>query len=176
MRAPELGYQPAKSKTVSLEAPTVIRMFSHNDSYLIKDTNGDYRNRGWAYSIIGEYVRQLWESELAEPGTFRNKIKAYREAIQSAPTMPTDAIIVIDKIAADQLPIWEQENTNRVLMQNPHTIAGNEIHIVVPQEQGSAYHVTCLNPECAKFVCIPGEALAKAQAPVPMQQLDLLAG
>jgi hypothetical protein len=176
LRVPELGYQPAKSKTVSLETPTVIRMFSHNDSYLIKDANGDYRNRGWAYSIIGSYVSQLWESELAEPGTFRNKIKAYREAIQSAPTMPTDAIIVIDINAADQLPVWEQENTNRVVQKNPHTIAGNEIHIVVPQERDAAYHVTCLNPECAKFVCIPAQASAPVQVPAPIQQLDLLAG
>lgn len=172
LRNPELGYAPAKAKTFELETHECMRLFKHREDVAVKDQNGDWRNRGWAYSIIGNYVRELWQSELREPGSYRARIKNLRNAIESAPIMPSDAVAVIDTTV--KLESWTQEGVTRVVNENPHTIVGHEIHVAVPQDPDQAYRVCCLHEDCTRFVCIPLAAEEPAPA-APTLQLDLLA-
>lgn len=172
LRDPELGYAPAKAKAFELETHECMRLFKHREDVAVKDQNGDWRNRGWAYSIIGNYVRELWQAELREPGSYRARIKNLRNAIETAPIMPTDAVAVIDTTV--KLESWTQEGVTRVVNENPHTIVGHEIHVAVPQDPDQAYRVCCLHEDCTKFVCIPLAAEEPAPA-APTLQLDLLA-
>lgn len=179
LRDPELGYAPAKAKGFELETHECMRLFKHREDVAVKDQNGDWRNRGWAYSIIGNYVRELWQAELREPGSYRARIKNLRNAIETAPLMPSEAVVVIDTTV--KLESWTQEGVTRVVNENPHTIVGHEIHVAVPQDEHQAYRVCCLHEDCAKFVCIPlaAEEPVPAAAPAapaaPTLQLDLLA-
>jgi len=176
LRNPELGYAPAKAKTFELETHECMRLFKHREDVAVKDQNGDWRNRGWAYSIIGNYVRELWQAELREPGSYRARIMNLRNAIETAPLMPSEAVVVIDTTV--KLESWTQEGVTRVVNENPHTIVGHEIHVAVPQDEHQAYRVCCLHEDCAKFVCIPlaAEEPVQAAAPAaPTLQLDLLA-
>lgn len=172
LRDPELGYAPAKAKAFELETHECMRLFKHREDVAVKDQNGDWRNRGWAYSIIGNYVRELWQAELREPGSYRTRIKNLRQAIETAPLMPTDAVVVID--TSVKLESWTQENLTRVINENPHTIVGQEIHVALPQEPDQAYRVCCLHMDCTKFVC-PSHAEAEQGPASPTLQLDLLA-
>ncbi|HBP4949343.1 MULTISPECIES: hypothetical protein [unclassified Pseudomonas] len=172
LRNPELGYAPAKAKTFEIETHECMRLFKHREDVAVKDQNGDWRNRGWAYSIIGNYVRELWQAELREPGSYRARIKNLRNAIETAPIMPTDAVVVIDTTV--KLESWTQEGVTRLVNENPHTIVGHEIHVAVPQDPDQAYRVCCLHEDCTKFVCIPLAAEEPAPA-APTLQLDLLA-
>lgn len=171
LRDPSLGYDPQKSKTFTIDTPTCMRLFKHRDSVAIKDESGDWRNRGWASSIIGNYVRDLWQAELREPGSYRQRIKSLRKAIEEAPIMPTDAVAVIDTTV--KLDIWTQETLTRVVTETPHTIVGHEIYIAIPQEPDQAYNVCCLHEDCTKLVCIP---LAAEESATGSLQLDMLAG
>ena len=181
LRNAELGYTPQKAKSFAIETHECMRLFKHREDVAVKDQNGDWRNRGWAYSIIGNFVRDLWQAELSEPGSYRARIKNLRNAIETAPIMPTDAVAVIDTTV--KLGHWTQETLTRVVNENPHTIVGHEIHVAVPQDPDLAYRVCALHEDCTKFVCIPLAAVESAPAPAPAPaaeaptlQLDLLAG
>lgn len=172
LRNHELGYAPAKAKTFELETHECMRLFKHREDVAVKDQNGDWRNRGWASSIIECFVSELWQTELSEPGSYRARIKNLRNAIETAPIMPTDAVAVIDTTV--KLESSTQETLTRVVNENPHTIVGHEIHVAVPQDPALAHRVCCLHGDCTKFVCIPLAAEEPAEAPT--LQLDLLAG
>ena len=170
---PELGYTPEKAKTFTLDTPSCMRLFAEREDVAIKDENGNWRNGGWAYTVIGNYVRDLWEAELREPGSYRARIKHLRKILTDAPIMPAGAVAVIDTRV--ELPSWSQSSIERVLKEHTHTQVGHEIHVLVTQDTDKSYGLCALSPECTTFVLAPGAAPA-APAQAPQEQLDLIAG
>lgn len=78
-----LGYNPKNAGTYAIVIPEVVRI--DRDERLMRDADGLWRSAGWAYSIVGNYIDALWRDELREPGSYKKRIKAYRQAVDSAP-------------------------------------------------------------------------------------------
>ena len=89
----EVGYYPPGGQIPSPEIPRAYRI---NDNALVMPEEGTWRDSGWAYSVVGEYVRGLWETELRAPGSFEVLIPPYREAIGAAQLVPEGSEAVVD--------------------------------------------------------------------------------
>jgi hypothetical protein len=110
---PELGYTPEKAKTFSIFTPNALRFGDEN--VLLQDDQGDWRCHGWAYSVVQEYVRNLWRDELIEPGSFKKRIEAYRHSIETAPRITGEVSITIDTSKLSQLEDWQKNSIARFL-------------------------------------------------------------
>ncbi|HBP4949353.1 TPA: hypothetical protein L5629_004241 [Pseudomonas aeruginosa] len=162
-RNPNLGYKPAKSKVVSMDTPRFMRVREGHYYYATQDANGDWRGDA-SHCFMNSFITNLWKSELAEPLTYRGKIKAYRDAIKNAQVMPSNTKLVIDtKAVTDR---YHQESVDWVLANTSHTKHDDEIHVELPTDYTALYRVATLNEKCARYV-FTGNA--------PAQQLDLLA-
>ncbi|ARJ66124.1 hypothetical protein WV31_10840 [Magnetospirillum sp. ME-1] len=106
MRHPELGHAPAPSKACPLDQPQAYRL-PDGDNVLLRDEKGIWRCAGWDYSVVGGFIERAWETELAMPGTYRKRIKAYREAITAALPLPAGTIAK-DLVAAAEIVVTEE--------------------------------------------------------------------
>ena len=168
-RNPALGYKPSKPKVQQLDVPRFAMINSDMRSYLIQGKDGQWRCEGGGHSYIGDFVRNLWQDEVREPGSFRSRIKAYRAAMDSASIVPHQSTMIIVDLKAN-LDEWKRETVDRVLRETPHTIVGDEAHIPVPTEYNNLYWVAGLPEQCTKWV------LGSAPISAPTEQLCLLAG
>lgn len=90
----DLSYRPVKSKGFSVTTARCLKI--NDDMRLLQRDDGSWFYGGWAYSIIGSFIRGLWKSELKEPGSFKERIKAYRTAISKAEMIPDVGKVVVD--------------------------------------------------------------------------------
>lgn len=150
---PDLGYMPVPVKRPTLPpAPEFLKV--DGDNRLVRQKDGSWRCEGWEYSVIGSFVASLWSDELAQPGTFRKRIRAFREAIQAAPMVPADMKVLVDLTVPLDSPYAHQERVE-VAKHFPvkHTDTGYEIALT--SEPRDLYRLTRLATECATWV---GEA------------------
>ena len=68
----------------------------------MRDASGSWRSAGWTYEVVSNYVKSIWRSELATPGGYRRKIKAYRDAVRAAPPMPAGSTIRVTTKTDDE--------------------------------------------------------------------------
>lgn len=170
VRNADLGYRPTKARLFDLAVPRFYRVHERDDSCLILGADGAWRCFGWQFSYVGRYVSALWEKELLEPGSYRARIGAYREAIKGAPFLPSQGVkVLIDPTI--QLEGYLQDNVKDVLEALPHESIGGLIHVAMPAEERSLYLLTRL-PETAATWLVPEDNRRSA----PTVQLDLLAG
>lgn len=93
-RNQSLGYNPTPAKKIEITTPATMKI--DGDNRLLQRENGTWYCAGWEYSIVGRYIQGLWETELAEPGSYRARIKAYREAIENGQKIPDNTKVVVD--------------------------------------------------------------------------------
>ncbi|MCF5381983.1 hypothetical protein GIW05_00405 [Pseudomonas syringae] len=170
-RIPELGYAPAKTKVFDVKVPRFYKINPNEHNRLILDEGGQWRCAGWDYSIVGSYVVGLWESEMLEPGSYRTRIKAYREALKGSPYLPKLGVkIVID--TSVELKGWQKSTLDKVFANVPHNATGSQVRLDVPEDSSDLYSVFQLN-ECITWEVRECDA---AEQPCLTQQLCLLAG
>lgn len=94
-RAPKavIGYYPPGGE---IPSPRIPRAYRIDDNALVMPEDGKWRAAGWAYSAVGDYVKDLWETELHAPGSYDVLIPPYREAIAAAPLLPRGSEAVVD--------------------------------------------------------------------------------
>lgn len=166
IRNPDLGYKPQKAKAYQLTLPRFYRIKENNSNLLIQGEDGHWRCEGWDFSCVASYVANLWATELREPGSYRCRIKAYRDATTAAPCLPSQGVkIIIDTTVA--LDEYEQRCIEQVAQELPHTRASGLIHLNAPTEDTMLHRVTQLPVSCTKW------SITKH---VAFEQLDLLAG
>ena len=97
---PDLGYQAVPRTTrTPCKVPKILfieepRNPERNYSNLLVETpTGEYLSRGWAYSVIGDYLRQAWRDELAQPGSYKATLSAWRQAIAAATPVPDSMVL-----------------------------------------------------------------------------------
>lgn len=164
-RNAELGYSPRKAKALLASMPHFMKIDPKADSILKLGEDNCWRNAGWGYSIVAEFVSGLWEAELQAPGNYRARIKVFRDSINNAPSIPAIGVkIVIDT----QMPVksWEQSNIKCAVERLGGSTQGDKIELPVPTNFNDLYLVTSLPAECAQWVFAE---------PAPFEQLDLLA-
>lgn len=157
-----LGYAPVKAKIYDLTMPRFYKIKERDDNRLIQGVDGSWSCAGWEYACVASYVTNLWESELREPGTYRARIKTYREAIKGAPYIPSHGVkVVVDTTIA--VEDYEQRTVDRTATELPHTRDGNVLRFEVPTDDSMLYRVTALPAKCTKWIiteCAPTEQLS----------------
>ncbi|KAF0255674.1 hypothetical protein [Pseudomonas putida] len=169
LRNPSLGYSPAKSKVQQIDTPRFTMIHPDLGSYLIQGQDGAWRCENGGHSYIYDLVRDLWQDEVREPGSYRARIKAYRAAIDSASMVPHQTTTIVVDMKAP-LTEWQLESVNRALREVPHSIVGHEARIPVPTDYNQLYWVVGLPDHCTKWV------LGTTPIAAPTEQLCLLAG
>lgn len=166
-----LGYAPGKATGFDIQEPEAMRFDEHQ--YLLKREDGTWYCGGWAYSIVGSYVRGLAESELREPGSYNKRIKAYRAAILEAPQVPPGMKAVVDEGVALENKFARREVT-RFAETYPvrRTVTGYEVEIDgIRQDPTAMYTLANLPAECITWVMASVEGVPDA----PKQQGELFA-
>lgn len=170
-RDASLGWQPKKVKATELDVPRFLKVSKDDPNVLAQAADGSWRCEGWAYSCVGSFVLNLWESELKEPGNYRSRIKAYRDAIHAAPCVPSDTTIVIDTTV--ELQSYQQRSVAKVVEKYAHHFAGTDIHFSMPEAFEDLYQFIHLPAACTQWVIAD-----RAARPLPqcsqMSQLSLL--
>lgn len=175
IRDASLGYKPQKSKGYQVDVPRAMKINEADCNLLMPDDEGNWRCAGWAYSIVGGFVRSLWEAELREPGSYRSRVKAYRAGIENAACMPKGAKLVVD--TSVKLLSYEQSSVEEAFQKFPHKTVGQEVHMAVPEDRDQLYYLTRLSPSCAKWVITERGAQVQTQQHgdiAAMTQLSLL--
>lgn len=173
IRDASLGFKPEKAKTYDVTAPRFMRVSQKNENILKQSADGSWRCEGWAYSIIGEFVTNLWKAEMREPGSFRNRIKSFRDAVEGAALLPSSGVKVIVDTA---VPVegYAQSSMESLLAKVTGTRVGSEVHFSVPESDDLLYSVTSLPVASTKWV-LTLDAPRPTPGPAPMEQLSLLA-
>lgn len=148
-RNADLGYAPAKARPTEFELPAFLKV--DGDARLIRREDGTWYCAGWEYSIIASHVSGLWQVELREPGSFRRRIKAFRDAIKGAPSMPEGMVVSVDL----SVPLdcsYSRKMVDRLPGEVPvvHTEKGYEV--AVTGDKSLIWRLTQLPPDCAAWV------------------------
>lgn len=134
----QLMYDPKKRSGVSIEQPEAMRVGNLEDT-LLKDENGFWRSAGWAYSIVGEFIRDQWQTELKEPGSYRRRIKAYRDVVNNAPKAEFPLRMRLDKSDLLGLQSWEARSLRKFLDANPEIDSQDGIAVTDENAWGSLH-------------------------------------
>jgi hypothetical protein len=100
-RDARLGYfrKPAAADTAIPSDPVVFRV--GNEDCFVQQPDGSLQPAGWAYSLVGEFIGNLWEEEMRVPRSFGRRIKAFRSLVENAPRISPDALkVTIDTTVA----------------------------------------------------------------------------
>ena len=89
----DLGYSKSLRTCNSTETPPA--MYRIGENVVLPTVAGQYRCAGWAYSVVGSFVRNYYRSELTKPGTFKDAFKRFRRAVADAPDAPDEMMIAI---------------------------------------------------------------------------------
>lgn len=76
--------------------PNVLRVTENEEGLLVQQPDGAWHYDGWAYSVVAGFICSIWQQELITPGSYRNAIKALREAAKTASAIPRGTKIVVD--------------------------------------------------------------------------------
>ncbi|WP_146139391.1 hypothetical protein [Simplicispira suum] len=95
-RTAEYGYKPKPVRHIDLPKPPSI-MRVPNGKFLVADEQGAWRNRGEKWEILQDFITSCWRTELAEPGSYKVRIEALREALDVAPPMPPGMSVAVDE-------------------------------------------------------------------------------
>ncbi len=129
-RSAELGYRPAPAAAAQVRKalaaapqPEMRRIDAHTR---IERLDGVWKEAGWPYSIMGSYVRGLWEQELETPGVYKRLIGEYRKAVETAPPVPGGTTVVVPLASRDAK---DREELINLAEKAGGTIAAGEVRI-----------------------------------------------
>jgi hypothetical protein len=158
-RAPDLGYNPVR-RDCGLNTPEARKVDAHE--YIIRGVDGAWRAAGWAYGIVGDFVTESADTEIAFPGSYKKRIRTFRDAIATAPSLPAGTrVSVYDGMLEKR---WDIDRA-ATLKQHPSmttAAAGFE----VAAEPDILYDLCALPREAATWL-LPAEPQGK--------QLELMA-
>lgn len=109
----QLGHNPKKAAHFDVKVPEAVRI--DNDERLVKGEDGQWRQAGWSYSVVGDYISDLWGAELNEPGSYKKRIKAFREAIDGAPLISFPARVRLDSSNMLSMDAWDASSLTRFI-------------------------------------------------------------
>lgn len=92
----DLGYRPKSCTSFTAVHPAVWKVAADDENRLVPDAQGIWRCQGWPYRIVGQFILNLWRSELQEPGSYRKRIEVYRSAVETAPVVPSGCGVAVD--------------------------------------------------------------------------------
>ncbi|MBM5458708.1 hypothetical protein H8F21_14160 [Pseudomonas sp. P66] len=174
LRNLDLGYIPKKAKASQVPVPRFMKVHEKDDNVLIQGSDGSWTCAGWAYSILSEYVVGLWQDELSEPGCYRSRLKALRNAVQTATCIDRKSVtVVVDTLVP--LEHHQRRNVEGSSKKVAHTRVGSELRFNMPEALDELYYVTRLPAECTTWVIGDSKPVMRAAVvSTPPAQLSLL--
>jgi hypothetical protein len=160
-RDASLGYAPEPARSAPIE-PVEVLAVADREERLLRSEDGEWHCAGWAYSVVARYVEAYWRTELDEPGTYRRRIRAFREAVNGAEKVPEGATIIIDPSKARDR--WESDRV-RSLIDKGVVVPVDGALVAVPTDE-TLYDLCGLGKDCATW--------AMPKAPSTARQLALL--
>lgn len=154
-RVPSLGHAPPAARAVEIPAVEVLKV-GDQDNRLLRRADGSWYCAGWAYSLVGKYVEDYWRTELAEPGSFRKRIRAYRAAVENAPLVPAGAKVSVHPAKAQDR--WMQDRIDGIKAKLP-VVPTKDGFEVVPDDE-SLWDVCGLGRDCATWLLPSPAALS----------------
>jgi hypothetical protein len=148
-RNAQLGYsrKPVASDTATSPDPVVYRV-GDEDCFVLQP-DGSLRPAGWAYSLVGDFIRSLWEEEMRVPRSFDRRIKAFRGKVKNAPRLSPEALTV----AIDTTVALEHAYQSRVIAEFqrdfPETVTGAVFDFQPTAE--NLYRVQQLPDACVRW-------------------------
>lgn len=158
VRNADLGYKPVPAKGYEVHVPAALKLDRENR--LIQREDGTWYCGGWEYYIVQRYICSLWESELREPGSYRKRIKAYRNAVETANAAPAGMKVAVDV----SVPLEDRYGNERVAKmpkEMPVTLTPTGYEIDVTEDRLS--ELTYLPAACTSWI-IPAQARMASQA------------
>lgn len=167
----DLGYAPTSAKTYDVYVPNALKVDGENR--LIQGEDGAWRCQGWEYSIVQSYICRLWEAELREPGSYRKRIKVFRDALKTAPLMPQGVKVVVNRtIPLDSS--YQQGNVEKMSKESVAVTTASGFEIAIPAipdpDDNLLWHLMQLPVACTSWV-MP----VHGHRPAGGEQLELLA-
>ncbi len=78
-RDARLGYsRKTEAADMATSPDPVVYRVGNEDCFVLRP-DGSLQPAGWAYSLVGEFVQNLWEEEMRVPRSFSRRIKVFRE-------------------------------------------------------------------------------------------------
>jgi hypothetical protein len=97
-RDASLGYNPRPAAAFEIARAAAFKIDDHNR--LLQRQDGSWFCAGWQYAIVGDFVAGLWKVERKEPGSFKKRIQAFRDALNSAEPVPAGTKVVVSTQAS----------------------------------------------------------------------------
>lgn len=151
-RNADLGYTPVKVKAKPASMPRFMKL--DRETRLIQEDDGTWRNAGWEYSVVADYVAKLWEVEFKEPGTYRSRVTSFRKALRDASDVPANATVIVD------LDVALESKYATAKRQELIDVHGERLgvrksergyELAFPADSSDAYRLTSLPPECVRW-------------------------
>lgn len=141
-----LGYAPAPVARFDVHHPKTMHVDS--DNRLLQRPDGSWYCGGWEYSVIQRYICGLWKSELREPGSYRKRINAYREAVKTGQKIPDGVKVTVDMT----LPMedYQRKAAEHFAKNNSTTPTASGFEVEITEE--NLYSVTNLPSECSTWL------------------------
>lgn len=149
-RNADLGYKPQAVKASAFTPPNFL--FSGDQHYLVQQEDGNWKSDGWAYSIVGRFMLEHLETELREPGSYKIRIKEFRDKLKAAPLMPSEAKLVIREEEIESSYVLSQVNELRKI--GTPNAEGFEIEITqaMRQDKHLMYNLFSLPTKAATWI------------------------
>lgn len=168
----EYGYKPKPARTIdTTTVPSVMRI--SNDRILVADEHGTWRLAGAQYVVLQDFIISCWRTELAEPGTYRVRIKALREILDAAPQMPPGMMVVVDERV--ELDDCDKSTVERCRSLGKPTETGYAIDLTpeVLQDSTLLWRICNLPRLCTTWVT--GRCADEEAEDISTNQMDLFA-
>jgi hypothetical protein len=172
VRQLDFGYAPKPVKDIDLSVPEFI--WAGDECLLIKTPDGAWRAVGYSAYSIDYYIRDLWELELKEPGSYRKRIGAYRAACVNAPRVPLIGCRVridLTRVAADSFEASRMASLRNELPVT-ETSEGFEILVTEEIDGNNLWHIQRLSAEAAVWTL--SEEPCSKEVPQASTQLSFL--
>lgn len=163
-----LAYAPEPVKAPMSVLPAAMRLDENN--YLLQNEEGSWYGAGWAYSIVGDYIRNVvMPAELASPGRYKKMIKAMRDHLEAAPALAQDMTVTISKATLDRNPWWLKQVRDKFTLL-PASDGGAAIGVPYPfvGEAGEWYALSRLDKDDATWsIGLPQQIALPMDGPKP---------
>lgn len=154
LRRPDLGFNPKSTRTGEISPPAFMKVDRYNR--LVQRDDGTWYCGGWEYSIVGGFLCRLWEEEMRNPGCYRARIKAYRNAVVSAPEMPDGMRVLVD-LTVPLESAYQREWLAKLPTEVALTQTETGYEIPVEKKDDVLYKLVQIPRECAAWV-LPSKA------------------
>lgn len=147
VRDDSLGYKPRTTKNINIAKARFLKLDQHER--LKQCSDGTWKHVGWEYSEVGSYIAQYYKTEMAEPGSYHKRIKAYRDEIRSAVDYPEGLKAQVDlTVGLDDE--FDRKSVASFLTKYQVTTTTNGYEVSVTPEQ--IYDLKCLPQKCVTWI------------------------